>query len=55
MSDVEFFGQIKPQPFKSLSQIEAERIEAIKQTRLKATSKPLPAPEPEWTREPFTE
>lgn len=51
MSDIEFVGQIKPQPFKSFNAIEKERIEEIKNAKVKAAGK-LP-PETEWTREPF--
>lgn len=53
MSDVEFFGQIKPQPFKSLAKLEQERIEQIMLAKLKTAGKLTPEPKPEITREPF--
>ncbi len=55
MSDIEFVGQIMPQPFKSFNAIEKERIEEIKKSRVKAAGKLPPDPEPEWTRESFIE
>lgn len=48
MSNVEFFGQIKLQPFKSLA-----KLEQIMLAKLKTTGKLAPEPKPEITREPF--
>lgn len=55
MSDIEFFAKLNPKPFKSFDAIEKERIEEIKQARLKAAGKLPPEPEPEITRERFPE
>lgn len=53
MSDIEFFAKLNPKPFVSLAKAEKERVEAIKESRLKAAGKPQPEPEPQYTREPF--
>lgn len=59
MSDIEFFGKFDLKPFKSLTAIEREGVEAIKhqkeQARLKAAGKLPIDSEPPETREPFYE
>lgn len=53
MDELEFVGQMNLKPFKSLAKLEQERVEAIKEARLKSAGKPQPEPEPQYTREPF--
>lgn len=59
MADLEFFGKLNPQPFRSLATIEKERIEELKllieRDKLKKAGKLPPEPEPPETREPFYE
>ena len=55
MSDVEFFAKLNPKPFKSVAIEEKERIEAIKNAKLKVSIKLPKEPKPEWIREPFVD
>lgn len=51
MDDLEFVGQMNPQPFLSLRKIEEVRIEEIKNRILRRESEPEPEPELTYERD----